>query len=167
MRRLTQKDFKNMPWKNGGGTTTELLRIGAGDAFDFRLSIARVNQSGPFSEFPGVDRTLLLLSGNGIYLNGRNLTHSLVTPLSPFSFRGEEPITGELLNGEIFDFNVMVRRDWGRATTRVETLTQLRAEQLTYLYLLSEQALLELNPGEGFQFPKATPLIRITLERLR
>ena len=61
MRILRAPDYRVMPWKNGGGTTTEVAVSpeGAGlDHFDWRISMARVEQDGPFSTFPGIDRTL-------------------------------------------------------------------------------------------------------------
>ena len=43
-----------MPWRNGGGTTSEIVvEPGPGGRFHFRLSIADVEASGPFSGFPG------------------------------------------------------------------------------------------------------------------
>lgn len=59
------------PWKNGGGETREIAAFppGAGfDDFDWRLSIATIAEDGAFSAFPGIDRTLILLSGNGVAL---------------------------------------------------------------------------------------------------
>ena len=52
-----------MPWKNGGGVTSELARSPQADEFDWRLSVAEVATDGPFSQFPGIDRLLVLLSG--------------------------------------------------------------------------------------------------------
>ena len=49
------------PWKNGGGSTTEIAIAPLGatvDKFDWRISLATIANSGPFSVFPGVDRTL-------------------------------------------------------------------------------------------------------------
>ena len=51
-----------MPWKNGGGETAEIAVSPPGaalDDFDWRLSMARVETDGPFSAFPGIDRTLV------------------------------------------------------------------------------------------------------------
>jgi environmental stress-induced protein Ves len=47
-----------MPWKNGGGETTEIAVFpdGAGlSDFDWRVSMARVDGDGPFSSFPGIE----------------------------------------------------------------------------------------------------------------
>ncbi len=73
MRILRASSHRTMPWKNGGGSTTEIAVApdGAGiDAFDWRISMAVVAADGPFSEFPGVDRTLSILDGAGLVLRG-------------------------------------------------------------------------------------------------
>ena len=59
------------PWKNGGGATRELAcsPLGADMAhFDWRVSVATIAQSGPFSCFAGVDRIITLLSGGRLQL---------------------------------------------------------------------------------------------------
>lgn len=50
---LTTQDYRNMPWKNGQGSTLELARShGEGlDDFDWRVSIADVKTAGSFSFF--------------------------------------------------------------------------------------------------------------------
>ncbi len=57
-----------MPWKNGGGSTTELA-IFPSDAtlenFVWRLSTATVKTDGPFSHFAQIDRTLAIFIGCG------------------------------------------------------------------------------------------------------
>ncbi|MGI4858448.1 MAG: HutD/Ves family protein, partial [Janthinobacterium lividum] len=60
-------------WKNGGGTTSEIAvwpRAASFDAFVWRVSVAEIAQDGAFSDFPGVDRTIVLLSGAGMDLEG-------------------------------------------------------------------------------------------------
>ena len=63
--------FRAMPWRNGLGTTIELLKqdLPDGDGFAWRLSMADVTTDGEFSNFSGYDRTLLLLDGNGLMLD--------------------------------------------------------------------------------------------------
>jgi len=114
-----------MPWKNGGGTTTELIiePSGAtlGSAFSWRLSMAEVGVSGPFSRFEGCDRTLLLLSGGGMRLTfAQGGTETLEGPLEPVGFSGDLDTTGTLLAGPCRDFNVITRRD--RCHHHVEVL---------------------------------------------
>ena len=58
-----------MPWRNGLGTTTEIAAEPSADGrFHWRLSIADVAQSGPFSSFEGYDRTIAVVAGAGMRL---------------------------------------------------------------------------------------------------
>lgn len=111
-----------VPWKNGGGVTRTVAVSpdGAGfDDFAWRISIADVSQSGSFSPFPGVDRTIMLLDGHGMMLRQPNGSLcALTAPFRPWSMPGDEPVNAELVNGPARDFNVMVRR--GRAQASVE-----------------------------------------------
>jgi len=99
------------PWKNGGGTTAEILcwPEGAGfDDFTLRLSTARVEASGPFSAFPGVDRALTVIDGGDMVLHLGGASHVLA-PLQPFAFAGDMPCAA-VVDAPLLDFNVMVRR---------------------------------------------------------
>ena len=70
------EDFQTLPWRNGLGSTVELISeiLEGHEAFSWRLSIASVANDGPFSDFSGYDRTLLLLEGAGITLHNPNAT---------------------------------------------------------------------------------------------
>jgi environmental stress-induced protein Ves len=110
------------PWKNGGGVTREIAMMphGAGlDAFDWRASVATIDASGPFSAFPGVERTIVLLDGAGVDLVAPAFRHRLDTPLVPFRFDGATPLEARLLGGSSTDFNVMTRRARCRANVRI------------------------------------------------
>ena len=116
-----------MPWKNGGGETAEIAIAPAAaalDAFDWRISMARVDGDGPFSAFAGVERTLAVLDGAGIRLQiaGRSAVE-LTTESAPYVFPADLATSAALLGGPITDFNVMTRR--GRVSHRV------RLEQLS------------------------------------
>ncbi len=112
-------DLPPTPWKNGGGSTREIVcrPPGAGmDAFEWRVSIATIAQSGPFSVFAGVDRVILLLDGKGVHLQSAGgIDHRLDDALQPFAFSGDEALECTLLGGASQDFNVMTRRSALRA----------------------------------------------------
>ncbi len=125
MRIIPPETFKVSPWRNGGGTTCELAIAPEGatvaEPFHWRLSRAEVASSGPFSPFPGCDRTLVLLEGSGMDLDlGEGRRVRLDRPLVPFEFSGDTPTLGTLLGGPCKDFNVITRRD--RWTHHVEVL---------------------------------------------
>ncbi|RWB76961.1 MAG: HutD family protein [Mesorhizobium sp.] len=122
MRILRAADYRVMPWKNGGGTTTEIAVSpdGAGlDEFDWRVSMARVEATGPFSTFTDIDRTLSVLEGAGILLDiAGQPTARLTTASVPLAFAGDVPTSAALIGGPITDLNVMTRR--GRMAHAVE-----------------------------------------------
>ena len=117
MRLLSSAHYVTTAWKNGRGTTTEILRepeAGSGFDFDWRVSVADVVEDGPFSTFPGIDRGIVVVEGEGMDLTmGPEMQHRLA-PLEPFAFEGERAVTGRLINGPVRDFNVMVRRGFFR-----------------------------------------------------
>lgn len=124
MRVLRVAGYKSMPWKNGGGVTTEVA-VSPADAglndFDWRVSMARVEGSGPFSQFAGIDRTLAVLEGEGIVLDiaGRPPI-SVTRATAPLSFPADVATAAALIGGPITDLNVMTRRS--RMTHSVERL---------------------------------------------
>ncbi|RZL63467.1 MAG: HutD family protein [Variovorax sp.] len=144
------------PWKNGGGSTREVACWPPGaslDAFDWRVSIATIAASGPFSVFPGVDRTIMLLEGDGVRLQSARFDHSLGTPHKPFAFDGEAAVDCSLRGGASTDFNLMVRRARGAATLRVLNDAQT-LEASSHGLLLSLGGVWHagdetLAPGEG------------------
>ncbi|RUU15316.1 HutD family protein [Mesorhizobium sp. M6A.T.Ca.TU.002.02.2.1] len=119
---LRAAEYRSMPWKNGGGVTTEIAvsPVGAAlDDFDWRVSMARVESGGPFSGFAGVDRTLVVLEGEGIILDIAGRPAAAVTRASaPLSFPADVPTQAALIAGPITDLNVMTRR--GRMAHAVE-----------------------------------------------
>ncbi|MBB4236932.1 HutD family protein [Rhizobium esperanzae] len=114
MRILRAGDYKRMPWKNGGGETVEIA-VSPEDAglagFDWRVSMATVATDGPFSIFPGIDRTLAILDGNGMVLDIEGRAPALLTTASdPLAFPADIPVAARLQDGAITDLNVMTRR---------------------------------------------------------
>lgn len=115
--RVRAVDAARMLWKNGQGVTHELHREGEGaQGFALRVSMAEVSADGPFSRFPGVDRVLCLLRGDGMALERADgLSLRLTEAGLPFCFPGEDGWSCRLLGGPNLDLNVMA----DRASTRV------------------------------------------------
>jgi len=120
MRILRASDRIAVPWKNGGGTTSEVVVYpeGAGfDDFGWRISVAQIAKGGPFSTFPGIDRKLAMLDGRvTLTIEGRAIALSPDSP--PAIFPGDVPTSAELVEGPASDLNVMTRR--GAFTARME-----------------------------------------------
>lgn len=113
MRLLRYKDLPTTPWKNGGGVTREIVsaRDDSGGAdFLWRVSIATISASGPFSRFEDIDRTIAVLSGNGIRLSHPSGTTALTTSTPPYAFAGETAISADIIEGETTDLNAMSLR---------------------------------------------------------
>jgi environmental stress-induced protein Ves len=151
MRILRSADHKRMPWKNGKGETVEIAVWPPGatvENFDWRISMATVAEDGPFSVFEGIDRTLSLLSGEGMTLSVAGQDPVILdreTP--PYSFPADTPTDATLLSGPITDLNVMTRR--GAFIHRVDRIVtrELRLSPSSDLRILL--TLSELQDGRG------------------
>ena len=102
-------DVVPTPWRNGGGTTRELLAWPESAAWQWRASVAEVTQPGPFSSFVGVQRWFAVLEGDGVCLTVNRYLHMLGKSDEPFAFDGALDTTCELLGSETQDFNLMVQ----------------------------------------------------------
>lgn len=171
---LYAKDFKEMPWKNGKGTTRELFRIpneSEPEKFYFRMSVATVNQPSPFSVYPGMDRFLMLLEGKGFVLNfedGANV--KLVNPFDSFEFEGEEKIQCDLVDKGCVDFNVMTDRNWGHSTVnlfhlKMNQIKKYQPTNHTFLYLYqTSPKLVVLEPNDKFEFKASENVMIVEVE---
>ncbi|MFG6108576.1 HutD family protein [Stenotrophomonas nematodicola] len=105
-------EYRRERWRNGLGWTREILRVPDTDAWQVRLSIAEIEQDAAFSSFPGVERELVLLRGEGLRLRfADGAVHTLLPPHDRLRFAGEAQVGGELVDGLTHDFNLMWRRD--------------------------------------------------------
>lgn len=124
MQLLRAADHKRMAWKNGGGETVEIIvsppQAGI-DSFDWRISMATIMQDGAFSSFAGVDRTLTVLSGDGIELTIADRPAAILSPASwPYAFPADVSCSARLLGGTVTDLNVMTARS--RFTHKVQPI---------------------------------------------
>ncbi|MEV5609306.1 HutD family protein [Streptomyces sp. NPDC052225] len=114
VRLLPAAERPAVAWKNGGGVTREIAGApqGAGTAdFRWRVSLAEVAADGPFSAFPGVDRTLTMVEGDGMELTVDGAVTLVNAPYEPRDFAGDVPTGCRLLGAPVVNFNVMWRRD--------------------------------------------------------
>ena len=169
MLHLTPSDYVLMPWKNGGGSTTEIAieppDARLGESFTWRVSSAAVATSGPFSSFPGLMRSLLLVEGVGFILDiegqGRlRLKH----PGQVVSFSGDSTVGATLIQGPCVDFGIIS----DPAKVRIELLwlnlsrdaTSLSLAPTTLLYapwgpVVVDPLGLELEPKDCLRFDPA------------
>ena len=105
-------------WRNGGGITRELAAWPAQGEWAWRMSVAEVAASGPFSRFDGITRWFAVLQGAGVVLDVRTpcdsaavsaSEHRLTENSAPLCFDGAAETGCELIDGPTQDFNLMVR----------------------------------------------------------
>jgi len=163
IRRLGPADYRTMPWRNSGGSTTELA-IGPAEAqlagpFDWRLSIATLAGSGPFSRLEGVERIIIQLEGPPMRLVHAGREAHDLTLLTPYRFQGEWETVGEL-QGPARDFNVMATRARLSAAASVHHLkagsqTTERASARVLAVYCSSGALVARVRGASSPWPVA------------
>jgi len=138
---IRNEDLVRVPWKNGGGTTAEVAAFPEGSGFEtfgWRISMADVASDGPFSVFPGIDRTLIVVEGEGIELDVEGIAYPLDKSSPKLSFSGDDTTSGRLLSGPIRDLNVMTRRGQFQHRTRfVEAGVALLSEETSVAFLMA------------------------------
>lgn len=153
-------DCAPVPWRNGGGTTREIAVFppDAGmDDFDWRLSMARVEEPGPFSAFDGIDRLVAVIEGK-LRLSGAGIDVTLDGYSAPFPFDGGVLIAGEPLAGPVVDLNAMSRR--GRCVAemhRLATGAAVAGGDATFLLALEPQRIGEADLGRFDLLKVAAP----------
>lgn len=143
-----------MPWKNGGGVTSEIMSQTGPSGIDWRLSLADVTSNGPYSLFPGMARVLTVVSGQGTQLIDTQTDEAQIAlPHKPIRFSGDQHIQGHLIEGAIQNFNLIFNplRTVARVTVvdaqRV-IIPMQRSDSRIAIYSLSGRVVLE---GAGDQ----------------
>lgn len=150
---ISREHFKIMPWKNGAGVTAEIDISPYGsdfkeNNFEWRISSAHIADENTFSQFPGYDRILTVLSGEGLILNSQELG-----PFEIFEFEGEDKINCSLIENPVEDLNVIFKRgkyECSMQLINIEAPMYLKVSEGTHFFLpLSSQVTIagvELRP---------------------
>ncbi len=170
---IPANEYRRTRWKNGQGWTREILRMPDSDDWTWRLSIAEIEQDAAFSSFPGIDRELILLQGNGLRLafaEGEQV--ELEPPHGRIRFAGEREVTGYLRDGPTHDFNLMWKRDVVDAELLHRPLVGsmlffVDAETTWAIHLLAGQAEFEAASGLPPLFAGDTALLPAIAGRRR
>lgn len=99
--------YTKMLWKNGAGFTLEIARSQGEADFEWRISMADVTTSGPFSLFPNKQRIISVLEGHGMVLHVDDLPAKKLKQGDIFAFHGESQVQSELVDGAIQDLNLI------------------------------------------------------------
>lgn len=144
MQPFTLEAIASEPWKNGGGTTRVLCQESNSAAevgFDWRISVAEINDSGPFSTFAGVDRIVTVLENGPLKLSRlpfAGMSARLLTVAAlfhPVTFGGDLALFGAIEGNRVLCLNVMARRTVYTAKVDVifrETLLDPVSQRLVF-----------------------------------
>ncbi len=110
------------PWRNSGGVTRELLAWPQAQDWLLRVSVAEINQAGPFSAFAAIDRWFAVIDGAGVVLGLPAGDVAIGPDDAPLRFDGEAAPGCRLVEGPTQDLNLMARRDAGAAGMRRATV---------------------------------------------
>lgn len=105
---VSPDQFRQQPWANGKGRTTELAAGPDPDHWQWRISMARIEHAGPFSLFPGVRRQLAPLDG-GLTLCFDDDRETTARRLQVLDFDGGRRVHCRLPGGPGRDLNLMLR----------------------------------------------------------
>jgi len=143
---------RDEPWANGAGITTVILREPDDADWRIRVSVALVEQEGPFSDLPGTRRTLIPLDAPmTLRFSGDTTLHA--NRFERLQFDGSPAPAGLLPEGATRDFNLMLRGE-----ARGEALPRTLADAMFLpaesgvrwlVYLDSGRATLRVGEGNG------------------
>lgn len=140
------------PWKNGGGTTRELVAWPSANDWKWRMSVAEVAKSGSFSRFEGVKRWFAMVSGAGVKLRTQCVVHTLDSSSEPICFDGAADTDCNLIDGTTLDFNLMVRGDSISAKmVRVNEPIDFRVSDASTvaIFIMTTKATIEYNASSA------------------
>jgi environmental stress-induced protein Ves len=165
--------LRSAPWKNGGGSTTEIAISPVGatlDEFEWRVSLATIAQDGPFSCFPGIDRSLALVNGDGVLLDFGD-ERFVLSPSEPvIEFAGEDAVHATVTGQHTTDFNVMTRRGLCRHRLELRTVrgteTLKRRSATTLLFLAEGESLTLSSARERIAMVRYDTLVMTDAEEV-
>lgn len=154
VRHFPSRGYVTVPWRNGAGTTREIVRHPAqGEPFAWRMSLASVDRDAPFSAFPGYQRLVALADGPGFSLDIAGMgAATLAERGAHVLFSGAVATTCRLLDGPCTDLSLMVHQPGRIESVRLvhlESEERLRTQsgRIQVLFVLNGSAQSE-TPGE-------------------
>lgn len=98
------QELTDQLWANGGGVTKEIIATA-----HYRVSLAQVVASGPYSTFPDTHRVMTIARGGPLRLTIAGQQHTAVLH-TPVRFSGAVPTICELLGEPVTNYNLMTYR---------------------------------------------------------
>jgi uncharacterized protein len=150
---IRARDYREKPWKNGGGLTREIavaFSDAEGKSVLWRVSLAMIDRDGPFSEFRGYDRTIVALDPDPVELDvDGNMI--VLERGHPHEFPGEAQVACRLRGGATRDLNAMTLRSAFVHDVEIVTSTQrfvLDDDEIAFVYAIDGTAAVENQPCE-------------------
>ena len=104
---LTPSQYRRMPWKNGGGTATDVATDTETGGEVWRFGRTAIPMPGPFSDYTGYDRVQVVIGGRGLVLDGPDGEIDLRTPFKVVRYKGELPLVSRLEAGPVEVVNLI------------------------------------------------------------
>lgn len=141
------QDVAPTAWRNGGGTTRELVALPDAQHWRWRASVAEVTQSGLFSSFEGVQRWFAVLEGDGVCLTLDGHAHMLRKSDQPLKFDGAALTNCTLLGGATQDFNLMLHGSTSAHLQRVNSHVNvaIKTPKIIAVYTHKERATVQID----------------------
>lgn len=130
------------PWKNGKGTTRQIIRYPEDSTLDnflFRVSIASITETGAFSSYPKINRSLAVLEGSDLELNLNDTIIHFIPQNTIIHFDGIDKANVTTCPNAVLDFGVMSRQGLAIHTLKKISLhhNQLFTRKMPYTLLFS------------------------------
>lgn len=111
IRLIDPAHYKTAPWKNGGGTATDIAAALDPDGeVAWRVGTAALLKDGPFSDYVGVTRTFTIVEGPGVHLDFAGEGTRTLDPDRPTRFAGAPAPFCRLRDGRTATaFNLLTR----------------------------------------------------------
>ena len=154
---VQRQDVLPQPWRNGGGSTCELLAWPPGADWQCRISVARIESHGPFSSYAGVERWIAVVQGEGMVLHFANRRVRLSMGSAPLRFDGASAPQCGLLGGATQDLNLMAQNAAGHADMfTVQTQEDWASSAALRAVYTATAATLQVDDGPGLNLPAHT-----------
>jgi hypothetical protein len=119
---LHPSDYRPIPWRNSGGVAQliHMVDSSVGDAlFDWRASLARIESDTPFSNYPGIDRSMVLI-GDAAMVTHKRISIGMTRHSQPLIFAGEDALDMSVPHAPVTVFNFMSRRGLPHKLSRLQ-----------------------------------------------
>lgn len=153
-------EHRAMPWANGKGTSYEIASDrNESDNWSWRVAIAPVKEDGSFSVMPGVDRELVVLTGNGMVLDvdGESIE---CLPDRVVRFSGDSTTFARLIDGPVSDLGLMSVR--GSATSSMTVVAGVGEVIECDVLVATRDAVFEDEDGKSYRLESRDALLGVS-----